>query len=143
MQLDVNIKLDVDATLKLIERFDDVFNPHLSDEVNIKEYANKLSVNGIFVLAHLGQTAHGLIAYYLNKQEKYVYIPLLAVSEEFQHQGLGTLMLEKLVDSLHNEYNHIMLEVFKENSRAHKFYLRNGFYDAEYREKKILMTKDI
>lgn len=51
------------------------------------------------------------------------YIAGLFVSEPFQHQGIGT----ELLQYCQNRYAHLELDVFVKNEQAVKFYLKHGF----------------
>ncbi len=51
------------------------------------------------------------------------YLAAIFVDKEFQSQGYGT----KLLDYVKQQKDSIELKVFKKNSRACEFYLRNGF----------------
>ncbi|MDD5456684.1 MAG: GNAT family N-acetyltransferase [Candidatus Margulisbacteria bacterium] len=74
----------------------------------------------------------------------------IAVAKPLQSIGIGTMALEKLYGQLRKKgINKINLEV-KKDSKAHKFYLKNGFLTTGCREKyyidqtdAILMLKNI
>ncbi len=51
------------------------------------------------------------------------YLAAIFVDKKFQRQGYG----KKLLDYVKEQKDRIELKVFKKNSRACQFYLRNGF----------------
>jgi putative acetyltransferase len=51
------------------------------------------------------------------------YIAGIFVSEKLQSKGIG----EKLLDYIKSKYSQLSLNVYKNNERAVKFYLREGF----------------
>lgn len=81
----------------------------------------------------------GFIAYYSNSENKFAYIPLIAVTSFMRKQGVGKMMLDALKETLPTDFTQIGLEVLKSNDKAIKFYRRYGFEMVEDRENKWLM----
>ena len=52
-------------------------------------------------------------------------------------------MLDRLVGSLDNNYEMMLLEVRKDNRQAYAFYQRNGFLTVEDRGEKWLMQRTL
>ena len=121
------------------------FTPdELYSRVDIKQYANKLSEMAHFLLAEDDAgNCQGFIAYYLNKEEAFVFITRIAVNENYRHQGIGRIMIEKLSDAYSENYDAIELEVEKTNCSAFKFYQTIGFQLKEDRQTKFLMIKEL
>lgn len=63
----------------------------------------------------------GFVSYYQG------FIPALFVSPNAQSKGLGRELLSILKES----YSQLNLAVYAENSRAHSFYMRQGFKEVE------------
>lgn len=49
------------------------------------------------------------------------------IQEEYQNQGLG----KKTIDFIKNDYNELILRVYKKNQKAVTFYEKNGFKAIE------------
>lgn len=130
--------------LELLSEFDTVFTPHISEQVDLVEYSQKLSRNAYFVIAQNEEetSKEGFIAYYLNLEKQIVYIPFIGVKSSSMHIGLGHIMLENLFVVVRG-FKTIMLEVRKFNIHAYNFYMRNGFEIVEDRQGKWLLSKDI
>ena len=136
--------LKSDEVLNILDDYDEVFSPAISNGLELLSYAEKLSRNGHFVLAQSSEiegAISGFIAYYLNPNGRYAYIPFIAVKPNYQYLGIGHLMLEHLEKSLGAEYCKIILEVRKKNDIAYNFYISNGYMIAEDRGEKLLMIK--
>lgn len=140
-----NTKLELTSTIRLLADFDTVFTPRISNQVDVDSYAKKLSTNGHFILAIStdDNSIEGFITYYLNTEGHFAYVPFIGVKPSCQHGGVGRCMIEELISVLSIDYTSIMLEVRKSNTKAHDFYLRNGFVEKEDRINKWLMSKEI
>lgn len=51
------------------------------------------------------------------------YIAGIFIDKEYQNNGLGSLLINKLTLN----YNSLTLDVYKENTNAYNFYIKNGF----------------
>lgn len=51
------------------------------------------------------------------------YIAGIFIDKEYQNNGLGSLLINKLKLN----YNSLTLDVYKENTNAYNFYIKNGF----------------
>lgn len=127
--------MDSKSVKALLERFDETFVPALSLELDFDSYSEKLSSNAYFVIARYAQEIDndivGFIAYYLNDEGHFCYVPLTAVHKKMKRHGIGKQMFRVLVDSLGTSYSCIKLEVLKSNIAAQTFYNRIGFGFAE------------
>lgn len=82
-----------------------------------------------------------MIAYYENKQQSQVYVTLICVERVYQSQGVGSMMLNYLVNNIDDAFETIALEVNSKNDKAIKFYTKHGFIKTEDRGEKFLMEK--
>lgn len=111
----------------ILKRFDMAFVEPLHAYIDLMSYGDKLSANAHFILAYDGKLI-GFVAYYINKDGQFAYIPLIAVLPEGRHRGLGHLMLSYLWAKLPIEINQVRLEVRESNVHAFFFYMREGFH---------------
>ena len=55
-------------------------------------------------------------------------IPMLAVSKDYQRQGIGTLLLNQFIEEMVSQnITQILLEVRTDNDKAINFYKKHGF----------------
>ena len=146
MELNVGIKLTSSEVLSLLQFFDDSSDRPLHEGLNFSSYSEKLSRHALFVLAKDGDELKGFIAYYLNEEGHFVYIPQIVVHKNARHSGLGHMMMTELIESvalLNGKYTQIQLEVLNENDNARNFYSREGFDAVEDRKERLLLISSI
>ena len=85
----------------------------------------------------------GFVAYYLNDENHFAYVPQVVVHKEARHKGLGHSMFKVLCDSLTSNIKCIKLEVLKSNLYARNFYQREGFSCVEDHSERILLEKKL
>ncbi|MDQ0227130.1 GNAT family N-acetyltransferase [Metabacillus niabensis] len=98
---------------------------------NIDEYVEKLSNHAeVYVIIDL--QILGIIAFYANDiKNKVAYITHITVQSNVQNMGLGKILLQKCIDvSVENGMRELKLEVNKNNTKAIRFYEKNGFIHA-------------
>lgn len=80
------------------------------------------------------------ILFYVNTSNKdQLFIEGIAVEKDYQGQGVGTLLIEKLVEfAKTKKYKSIKLDVIDENSRAKALYNRIGFVEREHKKLSFL-----
>lgn len=139
----IRATLDPEAVHTLLQKCDEEFVPSLSQTMNLKQYAQKLSDFAQFVIALDNGSAAGFVAYYLNDEGHFIYVPLIWVSSEVQRNGIGQQLIAQLSELSIMGYSSIRLEVLKSNTGACHFYLKEDFKMAEDRNSKWLMSKDI
>lgn len=83
----------------------------------------------------------GFVAYYLNDENHFAYVPQVVVHKEARHKGLGHSMFKVLCDSLTSNIKCIKLEVLKSNFYVRNFYQRDGFSCVEDHSERILLEK--
>ena len=121
--------------------------PALKDEHRLTMLAEKWHSHAEFCTCRNdnGQLV-GIIAFYANQPKTGIaYIPHVYVSREFRGKGLFPTMLQTIISHISPKgYNIIKLEVAKDNIRAQKAYLKQGFRTgAEAGEQSIFMTKNL
>jgi len=131
-----------EEVLNLLTYFDDSSDIPLHEGLNFDKYSEKLSRYAYFVLAIENDKQLGFIAYYLNEEERYLYIPQIVVHKFGRHKGVGHIMMDSLNDAYSNYYASFSLEVLKDNIIARKFYEREGFVPIEDRNEKLLLVKN-
>ena len=102
----------------------------------------------IFIVAEcLGQLAGFVVAWNVAGE---IQLNTIAVNESYRRQGIGSALIEDIVDRLWKvNPSRIYLEVREKNQAARSFYNKNGFYETGLRknyyldDNAILLTKDI
>ena len=143
MKIQTDAHLEQKEVLTLLLRFDKVFVEPLHESVDFADYSNKLSQFAHFLLAYDQDVLIGFIAYYLNEEGSFAYVPFTAVRPEWWRKGVGHLMFSCLYDYISGKYSCIKLEVLKTNISARGFYKKEGFDISEDRNEKLLMSKKI
>ena len=116
------------------------------ESLDIEAYAKKLSDKAEFVVCMDRNDLLGFTAYYLNSEACQIYITLICVDSAYQAQGIGGKMLAHITERAQTQdvpYNTVALEVNRQNGKAHRFYLKQGFVEQEDRGGKLLMVKAI
>ena len=139
----IRATLDLEAVHTLLQKCDEEFVPPLSQTMNLKQYAQKLSDFAQFVIALDNGSEAGFVAYYLNDEGHFIYVPLIWVSSEHQRKGIGQKLIAQLSDLSLIGYSSILLEVLKTNTTALAFYNKELFEEEEDRGDKFLLKKKI
>ena len=141
MTIDIDSRLSNEQVYSLLLDFDEAFDPALHTEVDLLKYSQKLSSNAYFILAKDEEQIIGFIAYYINIERNYCYIPLLAISKHMRGIGLGQALIKALESQLNYIIPEIYLEVNKTNNIALRLYLKENFNIVEDRGIKLLLKK--
>ncbi len=89
-----------------------------------------------------GSNIISLIVGYYNREERFLYIPYVCVNPD--HQGHGSLKtINYIIEHLSTDIQEILLEARKDNNNALQVYHKMGFYEAEDRDEKYLMKKEV
>lgn len=138
-------KLPQNRVEELLRECNNSFSPPLECNIpyTLDEYAAKLSRFASFVLCLEDERVIGFLAYYLNNEGGFAYIPQIWVSDQYQRKGIGSSMIAALVGMIPNGVNSVRLEVRKNNPKAYAFYLKGGYTVIEERNGKFLMEKKI
>jgi diamine N-acetyltransferase len=82
--------------------------------------------NGIIGFGYGYQEERGYLSAYYPR--KYLYIDNIIIDESAQHQGYGTMLLQKMIETARDrKYKDIMLNVYTFNKKAIQFYEKFGF----------------
>lgn len=139
-----NRRLPFEFVYETLKKVSSLFTPPLSESLDIEAYAIKLSDKAEFAVCMDEDDMLGFTAYYLNKAAHQIYVTLICVDTSHQAQGIGGKMIDCLSSFAKNEEcNSIALEVKKQNDKAHRFYLKQGFSEQENRGEKLLMVKNL
>ena len=102
------------------ESFKRLYQLWVLNSVN-KQFADK-----VFYIKHTDQSIVGFVT--LRKHENHVSIGLIAVSERFQGQGIGKLLLHKAENyCLSHQVKELQIPTQKKNTIACSFYKKNGY----------------
>ena len=142
MEILTGIKLSKEEVMSLLTYFDDSSDIPLHEGLNFDAYSEKLSKNAYFVLAMENRLHLGFIAYYLNCEGNFAYIPQTVVHKSARHKGLGHIMFESLYKELQEHlFGSLQLEVLKNNNYARDFYHREGFVEKKHSNDRIGLVK--
>ena len=143
MEVHLNVRLPEGEILQLLQQFDDSSDVPLHEGLDFMSYSKKLSRYAYFLFAVENATCIGFIAYYLNTEGKFIYIPQIIVHKSARHAGVGNRMMSALRNAYSGEYGKVLLEVLKENTNARDFYKREGFVEEEDRGKRLLLSNKL
>lgn len=112
-----------------LQACNEYFMPHLTKTADIREYAKKIHSNAVTFEAWSDRRLIGLVAAYLNDMDgRHGYITNVSVVKEFMGSGIATRLMRMCLDKSKDEnFIDIMLEVFKGNGNAIRFYRKFGF----------------
>ena len=120
---------------------DEKFCPPKWTKERLDKYAEKLSTNAHWILLENDGYKKGFVAYYLNENNKFIFISIIAVKKTYRGQGLGKWLMANVVELISDKFNIISLEVSKDNISAKKLYESFGFEIVEDRGQKVLMNR--
>lgn len=135
------LKLSQSEVLSLLNRFDDSSDTPLHESLDFNAYSKKLSDFAFFIIAIENNLQIGFIAFYLNKEGHFAYVPQVVVHKDGRHKGVGHTMFVTLYNYTRTYYNSIRLEVLKFNENACRFYVREGFVEIEDHNERLLLEK--
>ena len=120
------------STLEYIKKHlnncSDSFVPSLESYVDISKYSQKIFNFGIKFEAYKDNNLIGLIALYVDNQEKTSFITNVSVDPNFQGNKVAENLLLSCVGYLkENNYLEITLHVNKNNTKAINFYKKHNF----------------
>lgn len=136
----------VSEILPLLEEFNDIFNPSISQKVNnMESYAEKIAESA-FVYVAKNHKNLGFVTLYANDNvTKTAYISFIGVHPEARNKKVGRSLLELCYKKAKGQgMKYIKLEVQKKNSGAQMFYEKNGFiYSEDATKKSLYLIKEI
>lgn len=120
---------DLGVLLIHLNRCDELFDPRLSDRVNIDAYAEKMLAFSLRFEAWHEQALIGLLAAYCNnKDERTAFITNLSVLPHWQGQGIAKHLLITCLDHLNAlGFKVVELEVDRRNETAVSLYQKLRF----------------
>ena len=142
-RIEIDIRLTKEEANLILQKFDDSSDTPLHIGLNFDSYSEKLSQFANFILYHQNDKLLGFVAYYLNKEELFIYIPQIIVHKDGRHLGIGHQMLNELQKRKKTYYNCILLEVLKNNENAIMFYKREGFQMIKDNGERWLLRKNL
>lgn len=117
--------------LAFLECSDNEFDKPLTSNLNIEDYARKLSENSLCVTCWCGESIVGMLNCYINRPPD-GYISNVCVLGYYQGQGIFNEMFSLLCDECRIAgVEEIVLQVNKGNEKARKAYSKVGFVEKE------------
>ncbi len=106
-----------------------IYSSIVQNDVFLIEISKKFSKYAEFYCLKQENEPIGFIAFYDNNQEtKVAFLSMIIVSKEYQGQGVGKYLLNKMIEVCRIKgMNSITLEVDKTNENAIVFYEKHGF----------------
>lgn len=143
MEILCGLKLSQSEVLSLLDRFDDSSDVPLHEGLDFESYSKKLSDFANFIIAVENNIQVGFVAYYLNAEGRFAYVPQVVVHKDGRHKGVGHRMFSSLYESISGVYSLVRLEVLKTNGNARRFYAREGFVEIEDHDKRLLLEREV
>ncbi len=131
--------------LKYFKSNSRVFFEPLDNRVNIDEYARKLAkFSTQFWLYDEGSPVGFMAAYLNDTSSKIAYISTISVIKSYQGKGGGKLLINNLIQlAARKKFYKIRLEVAANNSKAIRFYRKQGFYLFMKKDESYIMEKPL
>lgn len=138
-------KMTGENVFSILNKAEKSFTPSLSHNIpyTLEEYAEKLSTNAMFVICKKNDEIIGFLAYYVNSEGLFAYIPQIWVSDNYQRKGIGGSMMKTMIENVPLQMTSIRLEVRKNNEKAILFYIKAGYHIVKEEKNKYLMEKRI
>jgi len=112
-----------------LNKCDVFFIPKLSEKVNINEYSKKIYDNAMRLEAWNDKNLVGLIAFYENKKDRFMFITNVSIDIDFVGKGIAKKLMSSLIDIFNQEeYDCIYLEVDINNNKAIQLYKMFNFF---------------
>lgn len=130
MDIHFTVEKKPDEIRQIVELCDSSFIVGITRRENYLEILNKMQQYAEFIVPRSDDgTPLGYVSMYANNmQTKVAYISMFCIREEYQQLHLGTALMKRAVEVAGEKGMKIIrLEVLKENTKAQKFYLHNGF----------------
>lgn len=103
------------------------FPTSLSDKVDLKEYAAKVTENAtLFSVSHENRIIGCVVMYCNNSDDRFSYIPLVGVLRNYRKRHIaGTLLKSAIEFAKAQDFERVGIHT--ENAEALKLYLKLGF----------------
>lgn len=134
-----------DRLMELLGIFGDLFPTPLHRRLALESYAAKLLERADIGCAVHGNRIIGFAAVYVNDTEtKVAYLSMLAVLPEYQNQGIGKMMMSRIIALAREEgMRTLWLDVERSNYGAQRFYQSLGFRKSFHASPKRRMEMDL
>lgn len=120
------------------------FVPSLDSYVNVNEYSKKIFEQAILFTKFDGDKLVGLVAAYDNPTEQFGWITNVSVDPEYSKKGIATELLNRCHKYFETKrYFSIFLEVFVNNEKAIKLYIKQGFTNYKIKENKMILKQQL
>ncbi|QKF94607.1 acetyltransferase GNAT [Fadolivirus algeromassiliense] len=118
----------------------------INDSINLSELNKKclpiyytpiecmlvtLSLQYIVLVAEENNKLIGYIIGQINPKEENYHIMSIGIDLDYRNKGIGTMLINNVIELLKSQLNNITLYVHTENINAVKFYEKNGFTTIE------------
>ncbi|MVP00667.1 GNAT family N-acetyltransferase [Paenibacillus lutrae] len=116
---------------EILKYFNDYFPRSIESRVgNLVLYAEKLAAHAYIYVTKATGLISGVVIFYANDLlSKIAYLTVIAVSVEYRHQGVGSLLLQQCCAlSRSCGMTQMKLEVDKSNTKAIAHYEHHGFF---------------
>ncbi|MEI9651192.1 GNAT family N-acetyltransferase [Enterobacter ludwigii] len=118
------------------------FVEHLMGQVNIERYAVKIKKYGCTFEAWSDNQLIGLVAAYLNKEERTGFITNVSVLPGWQSYGIGNQLLRNSIGYLEEAgVEQIALEVLSVREKAIRLYSKHGFIISSAEQDTLMMVR--
>jgi ribosomal protein S18 acetylase RimI-like enzyme len=99
------------------------------DETEQREYHAHAFDPSQWQIITTGQAAAGVVSVEYRPTE--IYLDRLEIDPGYQSRGIGTLIIQHLLEQAAERGQPVTLDVLAVNARAHQLYKRLGFTEAE------------
>ena len=132
--MDIKIINKLSDIKKIIEEYDNIFDPSISDIVgDLDKYSTKLYKNALFIAVFYQNKVVGFASFYCNDVvNKIAYLSQIAVKKEYRGIGVSDMIISFVEkECIERKMQYLKLEVYNSNTNAINFYLKHGFKFTE------------
>jgi 2-polyprenyl-3-methyl-5-hydroxy-6-metoxy-1,4-benzoquinol methylase len=135
-------------TLKHIQQHlitcSNTFIPSLDSYVDINDYSKKIFEQATLFSKFDGDKLVGLVAVYDNPTEKFGWVTNVSVDPNYSRKGIASKLLNECSKYFENKkYFNIFLEVFSDNKKAIKLYIKHGFTNYKIKDNKMTLKQQL
>jgi 2-polyprenyl-3-methyl-5-hydroxy-6-metoxy-1,4-benzoquinol methylase len=135
-------------TLKHIQQHlttcSNTFIPSLDSYVDINDYSKKIFEQATLFSKFDGDKLVGLVAAYDNPTEKFGWVTNVSVDPNYSRKGIASELLNECNKYFENKkYFNIFLEVFSDNKKAIKLYIKHGFINYKIKDNKMTLKQQL
>jgi 2-polyprenyl-3-methyl-5-hydroxy-6-metoxy-1,4-benzoquinol methylase len=126
-------------------RCSSIFIPPLDSYVDINNYSKKIYNNAV-LFSEFSSTGEliGLVAAYDNTAERSGWITNVSVDPDHLRKGIANKLLKECYKYFETKkYFSIFLEVFTDNKRAIKLYIKQGYTSHKIKENKMILKQQL